>query len=195
MQLYTRLYCALYHACKYSNPQIHWCPKCLFAHYTYRYHHHADLSEGTEPTKCLSSTFCQRLNQFSLVSFVQHMCLRVYNLPISLVIIVTIYVIHLIIIITSEVWTTSHCLGLGHETMVCAVCLAMFFYTTSHCICVCAYLSITNEELLFAPDSDQYQITTCNSSCPSYHENMAGNLDMTGRWYTADWSPARSDYC
>ena len=28
-----------------------------------------------------------------------------------------------LIIIKSEVWTTTHCLGLGHETMVCAVCL------------------------------------------------------------------------
>ena len=32
----------------------------------------------------------------------------------------------LIIIIKSEVWTITHCLGLGHETMVCAVCL--YFY-------------------------------------------------------------------
>ena len=27
----------------------------------------------------------------------------------------------------SEVWTINHCLGLGHETMVCAVCLFVFF--------------------------------------------------------------------
>ena len=32
----------------------------------------------------------------------------------------------LIIIIKSEVWTITHCLGLGHETMVCAVCLSIF---------------------------------------------------------------------
>ena len=25
-----------------------------------------------------------------------------------------------------EVWIVNHCLGLGHETMVCAVCLTMF---------------------------------------------------------------------
>ena len=31
----------------------------------------------------------------------------------------------LIIIIKSEVWTTTHCLGFGHETMVCAVCLSI----------------------------------------------------------------------
>ena len=25
-----------------------------------------------------------------------------------------------------EVWTIIHCLGLGHETMICAVCLFIF---------------------------------------------------------------------
>ena len=29
------------------------------------------------------------------------------------------------IIIKSEVWTVIHCLGLGHETIVCAVCLSI----------------------------------------------------------------------
>ena len=32
----------------------------------------------------------------------------------------------LIIIIKSVVWAITHCLGLGHETMVCAVCLSFF---------------------------------------------------------------------
>ena len=32
----------------------------------------------------------------------------------------------LIIITESEVWTIIHCLGLGHETMVCAVCFFVF---------------------------------------------------------------------
>ena len=37
-----------------------------------------------------------------------------------------IYIHCLIIIIKSEVWTITHCLGLGHETMVSAVCLSIF---------------------------------------------------------------------
>ena len=37
-----------------------------------------------------------------------------------------IYILCLIIIIKSEVWTITRCLGLGHETMVCAVCLSIF---------------------------------------------------------------------
>ena len=32
----------------------------------------------------------------------------------------------LIIIIKPEVWTITHCLGLCHETIVCAVCLSIF---------------------------------------------------------------------
>ena len=39
-----------------------------------------------------------------------------------------IYILCLIIIIKSEVWTITHCLGLGHEAMVCAVCLSIFLW-------------------------------------------------------------------
>ena len=49
-----------------------------------------------------------------------------FNLPISFVIIEKIYILCLIIIIKSEVWTITHCLRLGHERMVCAVCLSIF---------------------------------------------------------------------
>ena len=64
-----------------------------------------------------------RLSQFSESSFVQYMGLCVFNLPISLMMNVRIYVLYLIIIIIrSEVWHTCHCLGLGHETMICAAC-------------------------------------------------------------------------
>ena len=33
------------------------------------------------------------------------------------------YLLCLIIKIKSEVWTITHCLGLGHETMLCTICL------------------------------------------------------------------------
>ena len=37
--------------------------------------------------------------------------------------------IHCLIIITKpDVWTRTDCLGLGHETMVCAVCLSIFLW-------------------------------------------------------------------
>ena len=35
-------------------------------------------------------------------------------------------VLYFIVMIKPEVWIINHCLGLGHETMVCAVCLIMF---------------------------------------------------------------------
>ena len=43
------------------------------------------------------------------------------------------YTLYLIIIINSEVWTNTHCLGLGHETMVCAVCLSIFLLNVMFC--------------------------------------------------------------
>ena len=39
-----------------------------------------------------------------------------------------IYILCLIIIIKSEVWTITHYLGLGHQTIVCAVCLFVFLW-------------------------------------------------------------------
>ena len=72
------------------------------------------------------SPVCLRLGQFSQLSFMQYMGLCVFSLPISLVMIVRILSLDLIIIIKSEVWPFCHCLGLGHETMLCIVCLSMF---------------------------------------------------------------------
>ena len=48
-----------------------------------------------------------------------------------LVMIERIYILCLIIIIKSEVWTITHCLGLGHDTMVCAFlsfCILMIIF-------------------------------------------------------------------
>ena len=58
----------------------------------------------------------------------QYMGLCVFSLPISNMMIVRIRVLYLIIIIKTEVWLICHYLGLGHETMVCAVCLFIFFF-------------------------------------------------------------------
>ena len=46
-----------------------------------------------------------------------------------LVMIERIYILCLIIIIKSDIWTITNCLGLGHETMVCAVCLFVFLWS------------------------------------------------------------------
>ena len=72
-----------------------------------------------------------RLSIFSQLSITQYVRLCVFSLPISFVMIERIYILCLIIIMKSEVWTITHCLGLGHETMVCAVCLSIFFWTNA----------------------------------------------------------------
>ena len=54
------------------------------------------------------------------------MGLYVFSLPITLVMIGIIYILCLSIIIKSEVWIITHCLGLGHETMLSTVCFYIF---------------------------------------------------------------------
>ena len=93
-----------------------------------QYHHCANISEDIELIKCLSDIFCRvwvRLSIFSQSSIIQYMgCVfSVYPFPLWWL---REYTLCLIIIIKSEVWSIIHCLGLGHETMVCAVCFSIF---------------------------------------------------------------------
>ena len=60
------------------------------------------------------------------IIFSQHMGPNVFGLPNCIMVITRISVVHLNFIIRSEIGFTHHCLGLSVETMVCAVCLAMF---------------------------------------------------------------------
>ena len=66
--------------------------------------------------------------EFSQLSIIQYVGLCVFSLPLPFVMIERMYILCLIIIIKTEIWTITHCLGLGHETMVCAVCLSIFFW-------------------------------------------------------------------
>ena len=118
------LWCA--HILKYI--MARWWYSCLHIKLP-SYHHYADLSEGIELLKCLSgnsvSSVCLRFSPFSLLSFMQYMGLCLLSSPIPLVI-VRIRILYLIIIIKSDLWSICHCLGLGHETMVCAVWIFTF---------------------------------------------------------------------
>ena len=109
--------------------RVHYGPMVVFLCLNIKlphYHHYADLSEGIELLKCLSvnsvSLVCLRFSQFSQLSFMQYMGLCLLSLHISLMI-VRIRMLHLIFIIKSEICPIRYCLGLDHETMVCAVCL------------------------------------------------------------------------
>ena len=80
------------------------------------------------PVSYILSSVWVRLSIFSPLSIMQYVGLYVFSLPISLVMIERIYILCLIIIIKSEVWNITHCLGLGHETMVSALCLSIFLF-------------------------------------------------------------------
>ena len=74
------------------------------------------------PVWYILSSVWVRLSIFSQLSIIQYVGLCVFSLHISVVMIEIICIICLIIIIKLEIWTITHCLRLGHETVVCAVC-------------------------------------------------------------------------
>ena len=125
-------YCAVYDDCKYSDTfwladrtrlfvqctiSLSSLCKLIWRHWTYKM-----------PVSFILSSVWVRLSIFSPLSIIQYVGLYVFSLPLSLVMIGRIYILCLIIIIKSEVWTITHCLGLGHETMVSAVCLCVFLW-------------------------------------------------------------------
>ena len=89
--------------------------KLLWRHWTYKM-----------LVRYILSSVWVRVSIFSPLSIIQYVGLYDFSLPISLVMIERIYVLCLIIVIKSEVWTITHCLGLGHETMMSAVGLSIF---------------------------------------------------------------------
>ena len=102
--------------CLYITPShYHHCANFIWRHRTYKM-----------PVRYNLLIVWVRLSIFSQLSIMQYVGLCVFNLPISFVMIEMIYILCFIVIIKSEVWTITHCLGLGHETMVCAVCLSIF---------------------------------------------------------------------
>ena len=107
------LFLYFHHECLCITPfHYHHCANFIWRHWSYKM-----------PVRYSLSSVWVRLSIFSQLSNIQYVGLCVFSLPISFVMIERIYILCLIIIIKSEVWTISHCLGLGHETMVCAVCL------------------------------------------------------------------------
>ena len=99
------------------------------------YHHCAKLSEDIELKNACQIYFVECVSNIKHILPVIHytthykVCGAVwFQLTHPLVMIEIIYILCLIIIIKSEVWTITHCLGLGHETMVRAVCLSIFVW-------------------------------------------------------------------
>ena len=102
--------------CFYITPSHnHHCANFIWRHWTYEMSVRYNLS-----------SVWVKLSIFSELSIIQYVGLCVFILPISFVMIERTYILCHIIIIKSKVWTITHCLGLGHETMVWAVCLSIF---------------------------------------------------------------------
>ena len=125
--------------CLYITPShYHHRANFIWRHWTYKM-----------PVRYNLSSVWVRLSIFSQLSIIQYVVLCVFSLPISLMMIERIYIPCLIIYIKSEVWTISHCLGLGLETMICAVCLSIFLLSTIDNITVVlfAYISILHLDI------------------------------------------------
>ena len=94
------------------------------------YHHYVNFIwrhwTNKIPVRYNMSSMWVWLSIFSQLSIIQYVGLCVFSLPISFVMIGRTNILCLIIIIKTGVWTITHCLWLGHETMVCAVCLSIF---------------------------------------------------------------------
>ena len=93
----------------------HHCANFILGHWTYKM-----------PVRYNLWSVWVRFSILSQLSITHYVGLCVFSLPFSLVMIERIYKLCLIIIIKSEVWTITHCLGLSHVTMVCAVRLPIF---------------------------------------------------------------------
>ena len=150
------------------------------------YHHCASLSEDIELIKrpviySLSSVWVRKCI-FSQLSIIQYVGLCVFSLPISLVMIEIMYILCLIIIIKSEVWIITHCLGLGHETMVCAVCLT------------CDNLSMTRLKLIHVCKREPWQLnhdlqgimTASISKLCCYFGKMFSDISSTCKRHQCD---------
>ena len=103
---------------------------CLYSTSSH-YHHCTNLSEGIELIKCLADIFCRVYKIKNILSIIHYticgaVCFQFTHFSCDDW--ENIYILCLIIINKSEVWTITHCLGLGHETMVSAVCLSVFLW-------------------------------------------------------------------
>ena len=118
----------------FANDRIHYGLQVVFVCLQItpsHYHHYADSSEGIEQIKCFRYICC-RVCVLDWDYSRNNLSFNIWGCVSSAYPIRLTWlwecVLYLIIIIKSEVWIINHCLGLGHETMVCAVCLTMFLW-------------------------------------------------------------------
>ena len=116
------------------------------------------------------------------------------------------YTLCLIIIIKSEVWTITHCLGLGHETMVCVVCLSILLRMTHFTIIhsIFPYLRNTTDDMtnryLFGPIDAYMRPWTGSSLVQLMPSRLFGPLEnwshhRNNGWVIASHKNHRCHYC
>ena len=125
-------YCAVYDECKYSDTfwladrtrlfvqytiSLSSLCKLIWRHWTYKIPVRYIFVECVSKIKHILSVIHYIICGAVCFQFTHFCCDDWDN--------IYIYILCLIIIIKSEVWTISHCLGLDHETMVSAVCLSI----------------------------------------------------------------------
>ena len=101
--------------------EMHLADKCLIWKITVRKLVKCCRWNIQQSAQCLSVDTTQILR----LPISAYNAILIFSLPIAPMMIVRICAL-LVIIIISEVWPTCHCLGLGHETMVCSICLSVF---------------------------------------------------------------------
>ena len=90
--------------------------KLIWRHGTYKMH-----------VRYILSSVWVKLSIFSQLSIIQYMGLCDFSLPISLV---RVEIMYTLSYYHHQIGSMNYyCLGLGHETMVCAVCLSIFLFT------------------------------------------------------------------
>ena len=104
------------------------------------YHLYADLSEGIELLNCLWGIRCRVCVKGSDNSL-NYLLFNIWGCVSSAYLILLWWlqecVLYFVTIIKSEVWIINHCLGLGHEIIVGAVCLTVLL--RSWCVALLAH--------------------------------------------------------
>ena len=117
--------------------------KLIWRHWTYKV-----------PVRYILSSVWVRLRIFSQLSIIQCMGLCVFSLPISPVMIESIHILRHITIIKWEVWTITHWLWLGLETMVCG---AWWCHQMEHFLCYWPFLQGIHRSPVNSPHKGQWR--------------------------------------
>ena len=105
--------------CLYITPShYHHCANFIWRHWTHKMSVRYNLSSVWVRLKHILSVIHYTICGAVCFQFTYFLCDDGEN----------IYILCLIIIIKSEVWTITHCLGLSHEITVCAVCVSIFLW-------------------------------------------------------------------